>query len=56
MDKIKELEERNNRQAEMLDRLFKLIEKQEWGTLKNIVDDMRHCEELLQKEWGDDDD
>lgn len=49
---IKDLEERNNRQAEQLDRLYKLIEAKDWEALTGIIEDFRRCEEQLKREWG----
>ena len=51
-DKNEQLKERNNRQAKQLDRLYNLIEEQDWRTLSDIIDDFKRCEEQLQKEWG----
>jgi len=48
----KELQERNNRQAKQLDNLYTLIEKQDWITLKGLIQEFQECEEQLQKEWG----
>lgn len=50
--RIKELEERNNRQAKQLDNLYTLIEKQDWKILKGLIQEFQECEEQLQKEWG----
>lgn len=47
-----QLQERNNRQAKQLDKLYTLIEKQDWKTLKGIIQEFQECEEQLQKEWG----
>ena len=46
-----QLKQRNNRQAEQLDRLYKLIEAKDWRALNDIIDDFKKCEEQLQKEW-----
>ena len=46
------LKERNNRQAKQLDNLYNLIEKQDWETLKGLIQEFQECEEQLQKEWG----
>ena len=51
--KNKELQERNNRQCRQLDNLYKLIEKQDWKTLKGLIQEFQECEEQLQKEWSD---
>lgn len=51
-----QLQERNNRQAKQLDKLYTLIEKQDWKTLKGIIQEFQECEEQLQKEWSDLDD
>ena len=49
----KELQERNNRQAKQLDNLYNLIEKQDWNTLKGLIQEFQECEEQLQREWGE---
>lgn len=49
---IKELQERNNRQAKQLGNIYHLIEKQDWKTLKGIIEEFKECEEQLQKEWS----
>ena len=48
----KELQERNNRQCRQLDNLYTLIEKQDWITLKGLIQEFQECEEQLQKEWS----
>jgi len=48
----KELQERNNRQAKQLGNIYHLIEKQDWKTLKGIIEEFKECEEQLQSEWG----
>lgn len=48
----KELQERNNRQAKQLGNIYHLIEKQDWKTLKGIIEEFKECEEQLQKEWS----
>ena len=50
--KIKELEERNKRQYDRLKELTDLMQKRDWETLDNIVDNWEKADELLQKEWG----
>lgn len=50
--KNEELQERNNRQAESLKELRTLIEKEDWKTLKQIIQDIKN-EEQLQKEGGE---
>ena len=50
--KTQELQERNDRQAEQLDNLYTLIEKEDWGTLQRILQEFKECEEQLQKEWS----
>ena len=47
-----ELKQRNNRQAKQLDRLFNLIEQKDWKALNDILDDIKRCDEQLQREWG----
>ena len=49
----KQLQERNNRQAKQLDNIYNLIEKEEWKTLKGIIQEFQECEEQLKKEWSD---
>ena len=46
----KELQERNNRQAKQLDKLYKLIEKQDYKKLQNIIQDFKEAEEILKQE------
>lgn len=50
------LKQRNDRQAKQLDRLYSLIEEENWTALSDIIDDFKRCEEQLQKEWGTYDD
>ena len=45
-----QLQERNDRQAKQLDNLYTLIEKQDWKTLKGIIQEFQECDERLQKE------
>lgn len=47
-----QLKQRNDRQAKQLDRLYSLIEEEDWTALSDIIDDFKRCEEQLQKEWG----
>ena len=47
----KHFQQRNNRQAEQLDNLYNLIEKEDWQTLKGIIQEFQEYEEQLQKEW-----
>ena len=49
--RIKELKERNNRQAKRLGELYELIAKKDWESLIEIIDDFCSCEEQLQREW-----
>ena len=49
----KNLQERNDRQYQTLDKLYKLIEKQDWKTLKGLIQEFQECEEQLQKEWSE---
>ena len=49
-DENMELKERNQRQAERLDRLYGLIEAKDWRTLSDILDDFKRCEEQIQQE------
>ena len=51
-DENEQLKERNNRQAKQLDNLYTLIEKQDWTTLKGLIQEFQECEEQLQKEWA----
>ena len=46
-----QLQERNDRQANSLDELYNLIEKEDWKALQQIIQDFKDCEEQLQKEW-----
>jgi len=46
-----QLKQRNDRQADSLDRLYKLIEQKDWRTLYDIIDDFKKSDEQLQKEW-----
>ena len=50
--KIRELEERNQRQYNQLKKITDLMFKRDWIKLDNMVDDWEKAEELLQKEWG----
>ena len=50
-DENEQLQARNDRQANSLDELYNLIEKQDWEALKQIIQDFKDCEEQLQKEW-----
>ena len=50
-DENEQLKERNNRQAKQLDNLYTLIEKQDWKTLKGIIQEFQECEEQIQQEW-----
>ena len=49
-DENMELKERNQRQAERLDRLYGLIEAEDWRALSDILDDFKRCEEQIQQE------
>lgn len=51
-DENEQLKQRNNRQAKQLDRLYSLVEKEDWRTLTDILDDFKRCEEQLQRESG----
>jgi len=51
LKEIEQLKERNNRQAKQLDNLYTLIEKQDWKTLKGLIQEFQECEEQLRKEW-----
>ena len=46
-----QLKQRNDRQAKQLDNLYTLIEKQDWKTLKGLIQEFQECEEQLQREW-----
>ena len=48
-----QLKQRNSRQAKRLDNLYHLIEKEDWQTLKGIIQEFQECEEQLQREWSD---
>lgn len=50
--KIKELEERNQRQYNRLKGLTDIMQKRDWKTLENMVEEWEKQEELLQAEWG----
>lgn len=50
-DENEQLKQRNDRQAKQLDNLYHLIEKQDWKTLKGLIQEFQECEEQLQKEW-----
>ena len=52
LNENKQLQQRNNRQAKQLDRLYNLVGEKDWRTLSDILDDFKRCEEQLQKEWG----
>jgi tRNA C32,U32 (ribose-2'-O)-methylase TrmJ len=47
-----QVQARNDRQAKQLDNLYTLIEKQDWKTLKGIIQEFQECEEQLKKEWA----
>lgn len=47
------LQERNNRQCRQLDNLYTLIEKQDWKTLKGLIQEFEESEERLRREWSD---
>lgn len=51
-DCSKELSIRNDRQAKRLKELYTLVEKEDWETLRGIIQELKEYEELLQKEWG----
>ena len=51
-DENEQLKQRNNRQYEQLNKLWKLIEKGDWETLTAMDKKMKEDEERLQKEWG----
>ena len=52
VNKNEQLKQRNSRQAKQLDNLYQLIEKEDWQTLKGIIQEFQECEEQLQREWG----
>ena len=52
VNKNEQLKQRNSRQAKQLDNLYQLIEKEDWQTLKGIIQEFQECEEQLKKEWG----
>jgi len=47
----KELEQRNKRQYNQLNKLWKLIETKDWETLTEMDNQMKKDEEQLQSEW-----
>ncbi len=51
-DENQQLQQRNDRQAKQLDRLYHLIEEKDWRALTDIIDDFKRCEEQLQREGG----
>ena len=51
VEENEQLKERNKRQAKQLDNLYTLIEKQDWKTLKGLIQEFQECEEQLQREW-----
>ena len=50
-NELREQQERNDRQAKQLDNIYNLIEKEDWKTLKGIIQEFQECEEQLQSEW-----
>ena len=52
IDENEQLKQRNDRQADSLGRLYKLIERKDWRALSDIMDDFKRCDEQLQREWG----
>ena len=50
--KIKELEERNQRQYNRLKELTELMCERQWGKLENIVEEWEKADELLEQEWN----
>ena len=52
-NKLRGLQERNNRQCKQLDNLYTLIEKQDWKTLTEIIQELKEADERLQKEWSE---
>ena len=51
-EEIQQLKERNQRQYEILEELTDLMQKRDWKTLEQIVEQWEKQEELLQAEWG----
>ena len=51
-DENEQLKQRNNRQYKQLNHLWTLMEKQDWETLTDMVEQMKKDEEQLQSEWG----
>lgn len=47
------LQERNDRQCQTLDKLYKLIEHQDWYKLNSIIQELKEADERLEKEWKD---
>ena len=52
-ERIKELEERNQRQYNRLKELTELMYERQWGKLENMVEEWEKQDELLQAEWRD---
>lgn len=46
-----QLQERNDRQVERLNSIYRLIENEDWKTLKGIIQEFQECEERLKQEW-----
>ena len=46
-----DLEERNKRQATRLSNLYDLIEKEDWTTLKSLIEEFEEAERLNQMEF-----
>lgn len=47
-----QLQTRNTRQANTIDELYNLIEKKDWETLQQIIQNLKDSEKQLQKEWS----
>ena len=47
-----QLKQRNDNQAEQLDRLYGLIEAKDWRSLYDIITDFKRTDEQLKREWG----
>ena len=45
------LQERNDRQYEILRKLYTLIENKDWKGLTAHMEELDKCEEQLRKEW-----
>ena len=51
-DKNKELQKRNDRQAESLRHLYSLVENKDWESLTAIIEEFKESDRLMKQEWG----